>query len=453
MTLTRTLQATWAAGTLVSLLILIVGLSRLAWLASQATSLAEGRWPDMANHVAKQCGLRRSVRILLSAHPTMLVTWGILRPKILLPANAFEWQDDRLRVVLAHELAHVRRGDWLAQMLAEALRAAFWFNPFLWIACRRLRLESEQACDDEVLGLGVDGPSYATHLLDLVRAARTHRRSLLSGYPAPAMARPSSLERRVTAMLNEHVNRNRPSRSTRLSTAAALAAGAIGVAGFGIAAQTFATLSGSVTDPMNNLIPKVTLILTNEQTQAKHEVRSDESGRFEFVGVPAGSYLLEAQYPGFMTLKGRLTVTGQNVERNLSLQVGSVQESITVAGDRTSPDDPATAVVDASRAVRKLAECVPSSAGGNIRPPMKIRDVRPRYPLYLRSAGVSGVVVMQGRIAGDGSVADLKELVPSNPDLTDIAMEAVRQWRFAATLLNCVPVDVEMKVTVRFELR
>ena len=84
----------------------------------------------------------------------MLVTWGAFFPVILLPAGAGAWHGDRIRIVLAHELAHLARRDWLIQLLAETGRAVNWFNPLYWVACARLRRESEYACDDIVLDLG-----------------------------------------------------------------------------------------------------------------------------------------------------------------------------------------------------------------------------------------------------------------------------------------------------------
>ena len=68
------------------------------------------------------------------------------------------WTLDRVHVVLSHELAHIRRHDWLVQIGAETVRAVLWFNPLVWMVCARLRRESEQACDDEVLGTGVGAP-------------------------------------------------------------------------------------------------------------------------------------------------------------------------------------------------------------------------------------------------------------------------------------------------------
>ena len=220
------IETTWIAGAVISLLILVVGFCRLAWVASSARRVTDGRWFDLAIAVASGYGLRRPVAILQSDHPALLVTWGFVEPKVILPRAAQEWTDARIRVVLSHELAHVKRGDWLIQMIAEIARAGFWFNPVMWIGCRRLRLESEQATDDVVLHAGIDGSEYAAHLLDLARAFPRHRPWL----PAPAIARPSSLERRVRAMLNVRVNRAPVTRAARLGIVAALSAVAIAIA-------------------------------------------------------------------------------------------------------------------------------------------------------------------------------------------------------------------------------
>jgi beta-lactamase regulating signal transducer with metallopeptidase domain len=280
----------WIAGAGVSLLILLVGLGRLAWLASGAHRVTDGRWAAGAREVAREFGLRRQVVILQSAHPSLLVTWGFVVPKVILPRTADGWTDARIRVVLSHELAHIKRGDWLIQMLAETVRAAYWFNPVLWIACRRLRLESEQATDDLVLHAGINGSDYATHLLELARAFARHR----PWVPAPAIARPSSLERRVSAMLNARISRAPITRAARLGIVATLSAVAIAVAS---AQGAFSTFSGTVFDPLNGYLPGVTMTLTNTQSGAKHEIRSDRTGHFEFVGLPPGSYSLQAILP------------------------------------------------------------------------------------------------------------------------------------------------------------
>jgi hypothetical protein len=106
-------------------------------------------------------------------------------------------------MVLAHELSHIQRHDWVVQVLADAARAIYWFNPVFWLASSRLRRESEHACDDAVVRLGAPGTAYAEELLAMTRALRSER--LQS--PILAMAQPSHLEQRLVALLNPSLNR------------------------------------------------------------------------------------------------------------------------------------------------------------------------------------------------------------------------------------------------------
>ena len=445
------IETAWIAGAGVSLLILAIGLGRLAWVASSARRVATGRWAELAADVAREYGLRRPVVILQSDHPALLVTWGFVAPKVILPRAAQEWSDARIRVVLSHELAHVKRGDWLMQMVAEIARAAFWFNPVMWIACHRLRQESEQATDDVVLDAGIDGSEYAAHLLDLARAFSRHRPWM----PAPAIARPSSLERRVRAMLNARVNRAPITRAARLGIVAALSAVAIAVAS---AQGAFSTFSGTVFDPLNGYLPGVTMTLTNTQSGAKHEIRSDRTGHFEFVGLPPGAYTLETFLPGFSVLRGTLDLTGRDVQRDVTLKVGQLEETITVwaslpAGMRTPPaNQPRAPRPDKNTMMQACAENTPKTGamGGNLKQPMKLVDKKPNYPEQLAAAKVGGKIVFDARINPDGMVGDLQATSSENPDLEQAAATAIRQWEFSPTLLNCVAVDVPMKITVTF---
>ena len=146
----------WSAGFALNLLVLVAGMAHLAWVARRARR-DRAEWSTTLDALAAEAHLRRKVALLQSDHPSLLVTWGLARPKILLPAEAPGWPDHCRRIVLRHELAHISRGDWAWQIAAAVLRALYWFNPLVWIACRRLRQESERACDDAVLAGGVDG--------------------------------------------------------------------------------------------------------------------------------------------------------------------------------------------------------------------------------------------------------------------------------------------------------
>ena len=89
--------------------------------------------------------------------------------------------------------------------------------------------------------------------------------------------------------------------------------------------------------------------------------------------------------------------------------------------------------------------------GGDIRPPVKVHHVAPSYPAIARSAGITGIVIVEAVIDRDGAVQDVRVL-RSVPLLDAAALEAVRQWRFTPTLLNGQPIPVVMTVTVSFAL-
>jgi beta-lactamase regulating signal transducer with metallopeptidase domain len=448
----RGLGILWLGGVGVELFVLSVGISRLSWLAFRAGRATHGAWPTLADEIAQIYGLRRPIALLHSDHPSLLVTWGVFHPKVLLPADALTWPDDRIRIVLAHELAHIRRSDWVVQMAAELLKAVYWFNPLVWIARRRLRLESEQACDDAVLKMGVEGSTYATELVDLAKAFRLQRQMFL---PAAAIARPSSLERRVRAMLNVRLNRDPITRSASIAAGIGLVAVTVLVAGFGASAQTFSTVFGSLVDPLGRVLPGVTLVLSNAQNQSKYEIKSDATGHYEFVGLPAGNYTLVAEYPGFAGVKREgIALAGQAFESNAVMQVGSVQETITVTDApwyrelRETADllvrlDRGPGSQPRSQAAK---QCNDSPVGGNIRPPTKTKDVRPIYPVGAGSAQVH----LEGRIGIDGLMTGVQVVGDADPALANAAIDAVNAWEFTPTFLDCQPIEVRMKVEVNF---
>ena len=458
--LSEWLAPTWVIGAVFSLAILGVGLTRLTFLASRARAVESGKWTELADAIGRELGLRRPVRLLESDHPSLLVTWGLLQPKVILPRAARSWTEDRVAIVLRHELAHIRRGDWVAQMAGEILRTAYWFNPLLWIACDRLRQESEQACDDEVLTSGVAGPDYATHLLELARLLKAEAAPRL---PAPAIARTSSLERRIRAMLDARLTRTPTSRVARLATGAALMTFTVAVA----AAQTGpVSFSGTVLDETGKPVPDATVALINAQTRAKFEVKTDSTGKFQFVPLPADTYALQTAMPGFKKAEDTVSLTGKKVTRDVTLNLGELQETISIrasqgeAGATEAPEssekrDASLKFVEGARGKFQelVAGCRPTNIGGNVRPPRKIKDVKPVYPAGMRETGTSGKVLLKATIATDGTVRDVQVVKSVHPDLDNSAMDAVRQWLFDGTMLNCNPVEVTMNVSIDFGIQ
>lgn len=215
------LAAIWLAGAVLVLARLALGVAVVQWLSRRTETVSDAPWLRMARETAAQLGLGRVI-FRRSRVSSMPMAWGIFRPSVLLPAEADVWPQDRLRVVLLHELAHVRRADCLTHMLAQAACALYWFNPLAWMASRRLRAERERACDDLVLAFGMPGPDYADQLLEIARTMGSGRLSSAVAGASLAMARPSQLEGRLMSILDPSVPRTGVSR-TRTALACAFA--------------------------------------------------------------------------------------------------------------------------------------------------------------------------------------------------------------------------------------
>lgn len=222
----RNVRLLWLAGAASGLLVLAARLLRVVWLRSRARVAGE-RCQAMVDDVAREFGIRRHICVLETARRTTPLTWGVVWPKILLPSAASEWSDECVRAVIRHELAHVQRGDWAVQLAAAAIARVFWFNPLMWAASRWLRVESERACDDAVLNLGVDGTEYAAHLIFVARTLKQRRAAV------PAAVAASGFERRIALALDRTVDRTPLSACAGALLAIAVASVAIPVAGFG----------------------------------------------------------------------------------------------------------------------------------------------------------------------------------------------------------------------------
>jgi hypothetical protein len=136
----------------------------------------------------------------------------------------------------------VRRGDPLVVVLAEAAKALQWFNPLVWVAVKRLRAESERACDDLVLACGARASDYAEHLLDIVAAARQGT----APATALAMARRREFEGRMLAILDPAVRRGLPGRAQTAALVAGLAVLFLGIA---VAVPSSATAASTAQSP------------------------------------------------------------------------------------------------------------------------------------------------------------------------------------------------------------
>ena len=205
----------WLIGAIGIFARFVAGTLAVSRLTRRSERVDDGRWLSLTQRIAIRLGVARPMTLLRSGRFDVPVTWGVIYPVVLLPDDADDWSDERRRYVLVHEMAHVKRVDAFTQLLAQLAIAVFWFDPFVWIAAHRMRVEREHACDDYVLREGTPASTYAADLLAMVRSLGSRGRAAQPAFAALAMARPDELETRMQAILDPAQDRRSlSSRST-----------------------------------------------------------------------------------------------------------------------------------------------------------------------------------------------------------------------------------------------
>jgi hypothetical protein len=166
-------------------------------LRSRAEVLVDTHWLSALARAQKRMGFKHGTALLTSEDLPSPISWGLMRPVILLNGRAVEAADEA-EAIIAHELAHVARLDWLKLLLARVATALFWFNPLVWILAREAHQLREEAADDSVLAANIEDTEYAQLLVGL---ARHECKGLLIGAHGVAPSK-SSLARRVARVLD-----------------------------------------------------------------------------------------------------------------------------------------------------------------------------------------------------------------------------------------------------------
>ena len=436
----------WFLGFSALLLRLLAGLARLILLARRAEPLFDDAWMREVLNTSRNYEIFRAIRLLESHDSSaMPLTYGLFCPAILLPAGAAQWPEERRRIVLSHELAHIARSDWFLQICAELARALYWFHPLVWLAAARLRHESERACDDAVLLSGVPPSHYASQLLDLARTLENPGRAWST---ALAIARPSNLERRFAAMLNPSVNRRNLSSRTKLLIPFLALSLLLPLAALRLTAQNLSgKVSGSVHDPSGSGVANATIIMSNRAANTIDMTTSDRDGNFMFKSLPAGDYEFQVVKPGFEAYKIPQVAleSGRDFSQAVMLKVGSIMERVQVTPE--SSEKP-TVIERTNGKVSRL------SIGGTVEAAKLVTKVQPVYPESAKSASISGTVILHAVIGMDGRPLSLRVMNSQiDPELAKSAVEAVSQWRYTPTLLNGEPIEVDTTIQVNYSLQ
>ncbi len=445
----------WLVGAAIAAIPIVAGIFSAWRLMRRATPLHDAAWQDLLRELCSSSYLSRKPKLLLGRQLLVPLTCGVLRPRILLPLAALEWDTARQRAVLLHELAHVRRWDVATQLSVHIIAALWWFQPLGWFLRRRLRDESELACDAAALAQGIRPSQYASELLSIARALGSDVSLSSSGI---SMARRGDLESRLRSVLNPPsalLSQARIWTAVLLLATVTFAASAVAagpnkflsepggstmkrsiftglLASVGLSA---ATISGSIFDPSGAAVPDAKVLLTNPDTGAKQEAVSGADGRFTLENEPAGDYIFTVEKPGYSSIFRVFDLKEDSaIDRGFTMAAGEISK------------DPNAIPTSSDPAVKRIR------VGGQVAQSNLIRKVQPVYPGPAKAAGIQGTVEIEADISKEGVPVELRVISSPSDDLSQASLEAVRQWRYRPTLLNGNPVEIVTDVIVNFTL-
>jgi TonB family protein len=430
----QSLLVLWTLGLTLMLSRFVAGALGVRRLAKAADVSEDRSWESIVAQLLNPLGLRKPPRLLISAREMSPMTWGVRRNTILLPASAQGWPEQRRRVVLAHELAHVKRGDALVHILVQFACSTYWFNPLIWYAARRERIERERACDDQVLSLGGAPEDYADHLVQVVRGLQGGKPLSLA---AVTMAQPSQLEARLVSILDSRVRRRTVSKPGMVLLCALAAVATLFISGVrftGAPAPHQRTHIGDNTSvPESTVVPPQVIATTGPLYAAIEGTVTLEAS----VDVQGNVRILRVVKGLNPDLDARAIEAVMNWKFAPALKDGVAVSAVTqIDVDFKLPPNP-----------------LPLRVGGDVRPPMVIHRVEPQYSEEARKVRAQGTVVLEAIIRKDGSVDIVRVVRSIGYGLDASAIEALKQWVFKPGTKNGDPVDIAINIEVNFNLK
>lgn len=231
----------WLAGIGVGMAAMLATAWRLQHLRRGSTLVQDERLMACWRQLCREAGVDEGKAVLIeSAACSVPMTWGILRPVVLLPATAGEWPEERLRLVLRHELSHVARRDVLVALVSALTALPLWFHPLAWLVWRDAHEAREAACDDAALARsGEQAQVFAAQLLDAVTSTGTGPQwRLMPMALCMATRSAAALRRRLEAILDEGRQRSLWPRWQAGGITLALLTGALAVSGLSACRKT-----------------------------------------------------------------------------------------------------------------------------------------------------------------------------------------------------------------------
>ncbi|MET6996232.1 M56 family metallopeptidase [Chitinophaga defluvii] len=162
------LVALYIAGISIMIIKLVIDVHQLRQIRKKQVVPIDALWEKHLAQLTKQLGIPRKVRLMVSKSLQVPVMIGFLKPLILLPmAMVNNMNEDQLEAILLHELAHIKRNDYLLNIFQSIAETILFFNPFIWWISKNIRQEREHCCDDVVIASSVQPLHYARALVAL----------------------------------------------------------------------------------------------------------------------------------------------------------------------------------------------------------------------------------------------------------------------------------------------
>ncbi len=187
----------WLAGSIVLLAKLLADLLGLAIFSRNALP-APAHWSPLLQEARRAVKCKPQVKVGINAMIGSPLIWGLLRPKILMPAAAVDWSEERLKTVFLHELTHASRMDHVMVLVNQLCKCMYWSNPLVWYVVHRHSLERELSCDEQVVQSGKNHIEYAEELVAITRDLKKERK-----YASVAMTQQQGLAERIRSIIQQ----------------------------------------------------------------------------------------------------------------------------------------------------------------------------------------------------------------------------------------------------------
>jgi beta-lactamase regulating signal transducer with metallopeptidase domain len=201
------LVGTWATGATLLLAYFVASRLLAWWVARRAALVEDSHLLETTRTVANRLGIARPIAVATCNFSKVPFVSGLWHPRLILPTEASDWPTDRIRAILHHELAHIKRRDVGVQFLAQLACCLYWLNPLAWVMERRLFVERERACDDVALGEDLEAADYAGHLMEVMEEMGNQRNLL---WVTAAMAEGTDFKDRILSVLDPGARRESP---------------------------------------------------------------------------------------------------------------------------------------------------------------------------------------------------------------------------------------------------